>query len=322
LPGVEQAALVNVLPLEEGLDLLLTKEGGSGSSQPGTTLDANYRVISPGFFQTMRIPLLRGRPFSASDDSNGQPVVVINQAMARMFWPNEEPIGQRIWIGKPMGPEWTEPNAREIVGIVGDVREASLASPPEPTMYIPYAQRPASQAYFVIRTRQTPLAAVPEIRSAMRQVNPGVPLAQVKTMGQVLSVSVTDWRFRTILLVVFGGLALFIAAIGIYGVISYSVAQRTQEIGVRMALGAQRTDVLKVVVGQGFKLTLTGVGTGIVGALAMTRFLSSLLYGVKPTDPFTFIAVSLILTGVALLACYLPARRATKVDPMVALRYE
>src|SRR5207249_5027218 len=249
-------------------------EGGLGAVQPGTTLDANYRVVSPEFFQALRIPLLRGRAFSKSDDANGEPVVVINQAMARMFWRNEEPIAQRIWIGKPMGPEWAERSPREIVGIVGDIREASLATPPEPTMYIPYAQRPATQVHFVIRTRQTPMATVPQIRNAMRQVDSDVPLAQMKTMEDVLSHSVTDWRFRTILLGLFGTLALFIAAIGIYGVISYSVAQRTHEIGIRIALGARREEVLKLVVGQGLKLTLIGVGIGIVGAVAVTRLVA------------------------------------------------
>jgi len=322
LPDVEQVALINVLPLEQGSDILFTIEGTSGLAQPEAAFDADFRAISPEFFQTMRIPLLRGRGFSPSDNAGGAPVVIINQTMARMFWPNQEPIGRRLWIGKPMGPEWTEPSPREIVGVVGDIHGESLAGAPDPTMYLPYAQRPIVQAYFVIRTRQSPQAAVPQIRQAMDQVDPDLPLAQLKTMEQVLSDSVTDWRFRTILLVVFGGLALFIAAIGIYGVISYSVAQRTQEIGVRIALGAQPTDVLKTVVGQGFRLTLVGVGTGIVGALALTRFLSNLLYGVKPTDPFTFTVVSLVLAAVALLACYLPARRASKVDPMVALRHE
>ncbi len=322
LPGVEQVALISVLPLEQGPDLLFTIEGGSGSAPSGEALDADFRAVSPEFFQTMRIPLLSGREFSESDNASSVPVVIINQAMAGMFWPNQNPIGQRIWIGKPMGPEWTEPSTREIVGVVGDIHGESLAIAPEPTMYLPYAQRPIVEANFVVRTRQSPLAAVPEVRDAMRQVGPDVALARVRTMEQVLSASMTNWRFRTILLALFGALAVFIAAIGIYGVISYSVAQRTHEIGVRMALGARQTDVLRLVMRHGFNLTLIGVAIGIIGALALTRFLSSLLYGVKPSDPITFIAVSVILTAVALLASYIPARRATKVDPMVALRCE
>ena len=322
LPDVEQVALINDLPLEQGIDLLFTIEGGSGSSQAETAHDADFRVISPEFFQTMRIRLLRGRGFSESDNATGERVVIINQTMAKMFWPNQDPIGQRIWIGKPMGPEWTEPSPREIVGVVGDIHGASLASAPDPTMYLPYAQRPIVEAYFVIRTRQSPTATLPEIRNAMNQVDPDLPLAQLKTMDQVLSASVTDWRFRTILLALFGALAVFIAAIGIYGVISYSVAQRTHEIGVRIALGAARRDVVKLVVGQGRRLALWGIVIGLVGAWALTRFLTSLLFGVKPTDPLTFVGVCLALSAVAALASYLPARRATRVDPMVALRYE
>ncbi|HXX22958.1 MAG TPA: ABC transporter permease [Terriglobia bacterium] len=321
LPDVEQVALISTLPLEQGWDILFTIEGGVDSS-PAEAHGADFRVISPEYFQTMRIRFLRGRGFSDADNATGERVVIIDQAMAKMYWPNQDPLGQRIWIGKPMGPEWTEPVPREVVGVVGDIHGASLATAPEPTMYLPYPQRPIVEAYFVIRTRQSPMAAVSDIRSAMRAVDPDLPLAQVRTMEQVLSASVTDWRFRTVLLVLFGGLAVFIAAIGIYGVISYSVAQRTHEIGVRIALGAARRDVLKLVVGQGLRLVLAGIAIGLLGAWALTRFLASLLFGVKPTDPLTFAGVCLVLTGVALLASYLPARRATKVDPIVALRYE
>jgi putative ABC transport system permease protein len=322
LPDVEQVALIDALPLEQGRDVLFTIEGGSGPVEPEATLDADFRAVSPEFFETLRIPLLRGRGFFPSDDARGGQVVIINQTMARMFWLNQDPVGQRIWIGKPMGPEWTEPSPREIVGVVGDIHGESLASTPNPTMYVPYAQRPIVQAYFVVRTRQAPLATVPEVQKALHQVDADLPLAQLKTMEEVISDSVIDWRFRTILLSSFGALAVAIAAVGVYGVISYSVEQRTHEIGVRVALGARREDVFKHVVGQGLKLTLLGIAIGIVGAVALTRLLSSLLYGVRPDDPATFIVVSLILTSVALLACYVPARRATKIDPMVALRYE
>jgi putative ABC transport system permease protein len=322
LPEVEEVALIDALPLEQGRDLLFTLGGGSGRVEPEATLDADFRAVSPEFFETVRIPLLRGRGFSPSDDAKGQQVVIINQTMARMFWSNRDPIGQRIWIGKPMGPEWTEPSPREIVGVVGDIHGESLASAPNPTMYVPYAQRPIVQAYFVVRTRQAPLATVPEIRNALHQVDADLPLAQLKTMLEVISDSVIDWRFRAILLASFGALAVAIAVVGVYGVISYSVEQRTHEIGVRVALGAMRGDVLKLVVGQGLKLTLIGIAIGIVGALAVTRLLSSLLYGVTPDHPATFIAASLILTSVALFACYVPARLATKVDPTVALRHE
>jgi len=322
MPDVERAALVTSLPLEQGSDILFTIEGGAGSPPSSAALDADFRSISPEFFRIMRIPLLRGRIFSKFDDAATEPVAVINLAMAGMFWPNQDPIGQRIWVGKPMGPEWTEPSPRVIVGIVGDIHESSLAEAPEPTIYTPYAQRPVAEPYFVIRTRQAPLSALPEIRAAIHQVDRDIALAEIRTMEEVLSASVTDSRFLTILLGLFGALALFIAAIGVYGVISYSVSQRTHEIGVRMALGAERKEVLKLVVGQGLKLAVIGVVLGVVAALALTRFMASVLYGVKPTDALTFGAVSLVLLAVALSASYIPARRATRVDPMVALRYE
>ena len=189
-------------------------------------------------------------------------------------------------------------------------------------MYLPYTQRPIVEMYFIVRTRQSPATAVAGIRTAMHDVDPDLPLAQLRTMDQVLSASVNDWRFRTILLALFGGLALFIAAIGIYGVISYSVAQRTHEIGVRVALGAARRDVVSLIVRQGLRLALAGIAAGVLGAWGLTRFLASLLFGVKPADPLTFASVCLILSAAAALASYIPARRATKVDPMVALRYE
>jgi predicted permease len=322
LPGLERAGLVSFLPLEGGPDTLFSIEGGS-SQQSSEILGAEFRSIDPGYFHTMRIPVLRGRAFSDSDNIGSEPVVVINQTMAKRFWPREDPIGERIWVGKPMGPANAEPAPREIIGIVRDIHEMTLAEPPVPTLYMPYAQRPQEDgAFFVLRTIQTPLASLPDVRSALRGVDADLPLAEIRTMEQVLSTSLADWRFHAILLGAFGGLALFISTIGIYGVISYSVAQRTHEMGVRMALGAARGDVVKLVVGQGLRLALAGIAIGLVGAWALTRFLASLLFGVKPTDPLTFAAVCLILTAVALLASYLPARRATRVDPMVALRYE
>ncbi|HEV2350415.1 MAG TPA: ABC transporter permease [Terriglobia bacterium] len=322
VPEVEQVAIINALPFKGGGDLLFTIEGGSAGDQPAEALDADYRAITPAFFQTMRIPLLRGRAFAESDDANSQPVVIINQTMAKSYWPKEDPIGQRIWIGKPMGPEWTEPSPRTIIGIVGDVHGESLASPPDAAMYLPYAQRPIVDGYFVVRTRHAPVAAVPEIRSAIHQVDPELPLAQMQTMKQVISDSVTDWRFRTILLALFGALAVFIAATGVYGVISYSVSQRNHEFGVRMALGARRADILKLVVRHGLKLALLGVVVGLAGGFAVSRLLTSMLYGVRPTDWTTYLEVSLLLSGVVLLASCIPARRATKVDPIVALRWE
>ncbi len=321
LPGVEQAALVNVLPLEGGPDLLFSIEGGSRAA--GEALDANYRVASPEYFRTLRIPLKRGHSFFASDNSSTEPVVIINQTMATMFWSGKDPIGERIWIGKPMGPAWTEPAPRKIAGIVGDIREATLASPPEPTMYIPYAQAPQTdEAYFVVRAQRVSLIPINAFRSALQAIDRDVAVTEFKTMEEVVSQSLTDWRFHAILLGAFGGLALFLAAIGVYGVISYSVAQRTHEIGIRLALGARRDDVLRLVIRQGVKLAFVGIAVGIAAALAWTRLIASLLYGVTANDPVTFAGVAILLTFVAVAACYIPARRAAKVDPMVALRYE
>ncbi len=322
LPGIERVGLVSALPLEGGPDILFSIEG-AGSQPTFENPDAEFRVIDPGYFPAMRIPVLRGRMFSEADRAGAEPVVVINQTMAKMYWPRQDPIGQRIWVGKPMGPAEAEPAPREIVGIASDIHEMTLATPPDPTMYLPYAQRPQDgDAFFVVRTRQAPLASLPNVRSTMQGVDADLPLAEIKTMEQVLSASLTDWRFHAILLGAFASLALFISTIGIYGVIAYSVAQRTHEIGVRMALGAEQGDILKLVIRQGFRLALIGVGIGLVVAFALTRLIASLLYGVKPADPVTFSAVSLMLVGVALLATYLPARRATKVEPMEALRYE
>ncbi len=259
--------------------MLFTVEGGAAAPQ-ANVLDADFRAVTPEFFATMRIPLRRGRRFSTSDSAENEAVAVINQAMARRFFPHEDPMGQRIWIGKPMGPEWTEPTPREIVGVVEDIHGESLAGAPVPTIYVPYAQRPIVRAYFIIRTRQNPRAALPEIRKAMQEVDPDLPLAELKTMKEVISASLIDWRFRSILLAAFGAVAVAIAAIRIYGVMSYSVAQRTHEIGMRMALGACRRDVLRMVVGQGVKLTLAGVAIGLAGAAALTRLLAGLLFGV------------------------------------------
>jgi predicted permease len=321
-PGVDDAALVSVPPLEGGPDILFSMEG-AGAPQASDNLGAEFRFVGAGYFQTLRIPLLRGRSFSSSDRAEAAPVVIINQTMAKMYWPNQNALGQRIWVGKPMGPAEAEPAPREIVGIVSDIREMTLAEPPAPTMYIPYSQHPqADGAYFLLRSRLNPAALIPDIRSTMQRLGPGSSVAEVKTMEQILTASLTDWRFHAILLGTFGALALFIAAIGIYGVISYSVAQRTHEFGVRLALGAATRDVLTMVVKQGAILAAIGIAIGLAAAFGLMRLMASLLYGVRASDPLTFVAVSLLLAGVALLASYIPARRAMKVDPMVALRYE
>ena len=324
LPGVEEAATIDTLPLATtGSDILFSADGVSAAVPAGQPLDANFRIISPDYFRVLRIPLLAGRELTAADNASGSLVVVINQTMAKFFWPGKDPIGQEIWIGKPMGPAFSEPAPRRIVGIVGDVRESALAEAPGQTMFFPYTQTKwNSMASFVVRARAASMLPVSAIREALRGIDPGEPVTHISTMEQVASASLSDWRFHAILLGVFGVLALVIAAVGVYGVISYSVSQRTHEIGVRMALGAQRSSILRLVLGQGLMLAGIGVVFGIAAALGLTRLMASLLYGVSATDPVTFAGVAILLLVVALLACYVPARRAMKVDPMIALRYE
>jgi putative ABC transport system permease protein len=323
LPGVEQVATIDTLPLRQGSDILFSLVGGTGSAPPGEPLAAYIRVASPDYFSALRIPLIRGRVFTPADNAAGLPVVVIDQMMAKKFWAGQDPIGQQIWIAKPMGPPFAEPAPRQIIGVVGDIRESSLADTGGQTMFIPYAQTKWNDnASFVVRTRRAPMLTLPDVRGALHSLDANLPLLSPETMEGVVTDSLSGWRFHTVLLGVFGALALVIAAIGVYGVISYSVAQRTHEIGVRMALGAQRRDVMRLVIGQGAALAGIGILIGIGAAFGLTRLMASMLYGVRPTDPLTFAAVAIVLLFVALAACYIPARRAMKVDPMVALRYE
>jgi putative ABC transport system permease protein len=330
LPGVESAAAVTSLPTEFGPDFPFTIEGRQESSPGGASGDSQYRVVSPDYFRALRIPLLRGRFFNDADTAQSPGTVIINQAMARQFWPHQDPVGQTLLIAKQMGPEWAD-RPRQIVGVVGDVKDTSLNEPPPLEMFIPYTQVPAVfvalavrliPARWVIRTQSDPLALSAPARQAVLAVDANEPIAGVQSLEEVLAGSLGRWRFAMFLLGAFAGLALVLAAVGVYGVLSYSVSQRTHEIGIRMALGARRQDVLKLVVGRGMMLALLGVALGIAGAFGLTRFLAGLLYGVRPSDPLTFVAVALVLLGVAVLASYLPARRAAKVDPMVALRYE
>ena len=322
LPGVERSAVVNVLPFRGGSDTLFSLEDRVGSDQPDRGA-ANVRRISPEYFVALQIPVQRGRAFTDFDQSNSAPVVLINRSMAGAYWPGADPIGQRIWIGKPMGAANTEPAPRQIVGVVADIREASLAHAPEPTLYIPYAQSPAtSGGSFILQTTRPPSTLAADVRAVVRAIDRDLPVTELREMSEVVSSSAADWRFRAILLVAFGVVALFIAVIGVYGVISYSVAQRTQEIGVRMALGALRRDVLALVVWQGMRTTLVGIAIGLLAAYGLTRLITSLLFDVSATDPTTFAALALVVLLVGLAACFAPARRAMRIDPMSALKHE
>jgi len=320
LPGVDTVAMTDPLPLRGGPDTLISVVG---RREPKDPLDVSFCIIGPKYFRTLGIPLERGRMFTDGDNASSTAVMIVNRAMAKWLWPDGEALGQHIWVGKPMGPAYTEPSAREIVGIVADSREMTLAEPPFPVMYLPVAQEPTTDGgSFLVRASRPGIVSADSIRSVLTQFDPQHPAGQVQTMDQTLLASVTDWRFRAVLLVLFGALALFIATIGVYGVISYWVAQRTHEIGIRMALGAERRNVLRLVLGQGVGLALAGVVVGVLVASQLTRLMTDMVYGVKPGDPLTFAATSALLVLVALVACYLPARRAMRVDPIVALRYE
>ena len=265
----------------------------------------------------MQIPLLAGREFTERDNQNSARVMIINQTMARQFWPNESPIGKRVTM-----KDWGPPLTGEIVGVAGDVKINGLDTAIGPAIYWPYSQFPVNFNAIVVRGDTDPLRLVSAVKSQIWSVDKNQPISKIATMEQVLSDSIAQRRLYLVLLGVFAGAALLLAAVGIYGVMSYSVSQRTHEIGIRLALGAAQSEILKLILGHGAKLALLGVATGILAATALTRLMSSLLFGVSPSDPATLAAVAVLLMLVAMAACYIPARRAMRVDPMIALRYE
>ncbi|MGH9445020.1 MAG: ADOP family duplicated permease [Terriglobia bacterium] len=314
LPGVQSAAVGTGIPTACCGYILGTAVEGKPLPPPGSRPDVPFDWASLGYFRTLGIPLIAGRNFNELDGQSSPNVAVVNQAFARRFFPRQNAVGKHVYTGS-----W-----REVIGIVGDVRQDGPLHPARSEIYGPLAQdsNGEDKMILVIHTLNDPRALIPEIRRIVGTIDKSLPVYDVATMEERLSKSISSERFNMLLVTILAALALVLVSVGIYGVTSYSVAQRTREIGIRMAVGAQRSDVLRMVIGQGLKLALMGMAMGVVGAFGLTRFLSSLLYGVKATDLLTFVAVSLILTGVALLACYFPARRAAKVDPMVALRYE
>jgi len=314
IPGVQSAGAISRLPLTPGnSSRSLNIEG---HAEPSDGVNADYRVISPGYFRSMGIGLVNGREVDDSDNKPSSSVVMINETMARLFWPNEKALGQRVRIDGVENP-WLE-----IVGIVRDVKHFGLESKSKPEIYVPYFTDPWPFMTIVVRSNSNFAGLSSAIRNEVWSVDKDIPIPDIRTMDQLLSTSVSRPRFNMILLGIFAVIALVLSAVGVYGVMSYSVVQRTQEIGIRMALGADKSDVLKVVVAQGIRLLLVGIGLGLVASIALTRVLSTMLFGVSPTDPATFALISMLLTIVALAACIVPARRAIKVDPIVALRYE
>jgi predicted permease len=319
LPGVQSAAVTNWIPLVLQGDTVGICIEGRPDPGPAERPDVVTRVVSPHYFATMGIELLQGHEFGEQNRVGSRPVVVISETMARRLWPGEDPVGKRITPGRPDNPD----NWCEIIGVVKDVRQFQLDADPKPQMYFTYEQAGFfAPNHLVVRTNVEPQSLAATVRGTVWEIDKDQPVSNISTMEEVLSESVARQRFSTLLLGIFAAVALVLAAVGIYGVMSYSVAQRTREIGIRLALGAQSRDVLKLVIIQGMRLASVGVTVGLIGALALTRLMRSLLFGVSATDPLTFGAIAFVLTGVALLACYVPARRATKVDQMIALRYE
>ena len=317
LPGVESASLTSTLPLEGGSNGVIIIEGQAPPKNMWSSPLVEWSTVMPGYFRTARIPLLRGRDFTAHDNADAPQVAIINRTMADHFWPNQDPIGKRFAHNEEH-PKWIT-----VAGVVGDVLEYGLdQTTTAPEAYFPEFQGQDSGLTVLLRTAGSPPGQISALRGALHDLDSQLPLDHPRELSEVVRDSSAQQRFLALLLGLFSGLALVLAAIGIYGVIAYWVAQRTHEVGIRMALGAGWTEVMRLVLGEGLRMALAGVAIGLAGAWGLTRFMASLLYGVRPTDPLTFAAVPLFLVLVALLACYLPARRATRVDPMVALRYE
>jgi putative ABC transport system permease protein len=311
LPGVQAVAISSALPLNTTRLTPMLLEG-----QPvvpiGQRPVLNVETISPEYSSVLRVPLLRGRTFTEHDDATAPPVAIVNQALARRFWPNENPIGKHIVLGRL-------PQASEVVGVFGDLKNSTLASDANPEVMLPFPQLPWAGLNLSIRTAGDPHTLMPTVRRQIAMIDRDQPLTKVQTLEELLVSGSAERLFTMLLLGIFSGTALILAMVGIYGVIAYSVAQRAHELGIRMALGAAREDILKLVVGHGLALTVTGIAIGLAGSLALTGVLASLLYRTSPTDPYTYTICALIFITVALIASYIPARRALRVDPAVAL---
>ncbi len=310
VPGVEAVGISTSIPLTSVVDVGIVFEG---PPKPGTT--ANYFQVTPAYLRVMQIPLVRGRLITEQDTATSPPVVLINETMARRFFPGEDPIGRRLDIS---GPTYM----REIVGIVGDIKQESLRTPTPPQVYEPFAQKPGPTMRVLLRAGSDPMHLAGTVRQEVRAIDSGQPISEALAMEEIVTRSLTRDRFSVFVLGAFACVALILAAVGLYGVVAYVVTQRTNEIGIRMALGADPRGIQRLVVFQSLRVVLIGLGLGLLGAAGVTGILRSLLYEVKPRDPMTFAVVTLLLVLVALAAAFIPARRAARVDPVLALRAE
>jgi predicted permease len=317
IPGARSAALVANLPLNGGYDSLGFKIVGRSAPTPSGFFNANFNIVSPGYFRTMAIPLRAGREFTEADSAAAPAAIVINEAAARRFWSDEDPIGKQITLGPAK-------NSLTVVGVAGDVRQISLGAAARPEIYLNYLQPTPDWPWLtlVVRTETEPTSLAASIKAVAQSADRNVPMPRMRTLDEVLSGSMAEPRVYALLFGVFALMALSLAAVGLYGVVSYSASQRTHEMGIRQALGAARGDILRLVLRQGVRLSLIGLAIGLFGAVALTKLLTSLVPSAQPGDPVTLIAVSAVLMGAALAATFLPAYRASRVDPLVALRYE
>ncbi len=318
LPGVQSASAVYPLPLS-GSGIGITFDIGGRPHAPGDAPEARASIIEPSFFQTMGISILRGRTFSSDEDQpKGRPVIIVNQAFARKFFPGEDPIGKRIQPG--LTSDENEKAMHEIIAVTADVKRSAMTEEAEPEMYMPYAPMNITSPYFAVRVTGDPTSYINSARLAVASIDKDAPVYRIHTYDDLVALNTAQSRFQTMLLVAFAGIALLLAAIGLYAVLAYMVVQRTHEIGLRMALGAQRGNVLKLILNRGIALALIGVALGIGVSALVTRFLASLLYGVKPLDPVTFGCVAAVLLAVSAVASLIPASRAAGLDPMKTLR--
>lgn len=315
IPGVEAVGAISYLPLtgpaaRDGFKII-----GQPDPKPGQEPPCEVRVITPTYFQAMGIPPLKGRLLDERDGKEPR-VLLINETLAKRYFPSEDPIGKRIAVS------WSDGDIDEIVGVVGDIREGALDKEPEPAIYWPHPREPYGGMALVVRTAGDASRFGTAVQKEIRALDPDQPVADLRTMKHVVAKSIARPRFNTLLLTIFAGVALVLASVGLYGVMNYSATQRTHEVGIRMALGATRADIMRLVVGNGMLLTMIGIGIGVVTSVGLTRVMQSFLFGVGATDAVTFVAVSTLLILVAMIANYIPARKATRVNPVIALRYE